>query len=615
MLSFILLTAIYWIYCMVWFMAIQKPVFALFNRRLTSRPVTIHDIKGVYVHGAVSDAVIASYLSATPLLAGMVCTMIPGASPITVLTIYNSVIAVASGLLATADTVLYSFWKSKIDASVFMYLRSLKGATASVSGLYLILAVGAWAILAALFFAGAQGVTLLSQHLTPVAGSMLPWWGYPAVVMAGVAALGVLFIVTRGLGVRPRNPSVVYFSSNLFLNHWALNPGFQMIYSLTTGDNFKNLFQSFTQEECISITAPLFPTSGTPLRRLLRTQRPNILLIEWESFAAGFSSAMGGKKGVTPCFDSLADEGVLFTRCYAGGFRTDRGIVCINSGYPAQPSTSLIRYTRKLPSLPGLAATLRAAGYNTTAAQGGDLSIMHKSDYYLATGHDRLIGIDDFPTGCDKCKWGLHDGPVMQHVADEMLLMYKERQTPFFLSLLTISSHEPFEVPYHRLTDKIDNAFAYTDHALGQLVERLRHTPLWDDLLIVIVADHGVNLPRPVDDHCDHSHIPLLLAGGAVDGHARIDTIMSQTDIPATLLGQMGLSHTGFKFSRDILADTYTHPFGFHVFQNGAMMVDQEGHTSVDTQLDRVIDGTPSPRREREIKAILQAIHTDIASL
>ena len=610
MFSFLLIAAACLLYGILWFAVVQKPIFARYNRRSCPEPITPATTWQVYRHGLVSDAIVAAYVAAVPLLAGAACTLIPAADLHAVLTGYNIVISLVLGLLVAADTALYRFWQYKIDASVFVYLRSIKGATASVSTGYLVTAAAAWLALSALFFAGMQPICTGFLRWFPLPAEELSGAACAAVIGAALLGAGLLFLIIRGLGIRPHNPSVVYFSSTAFLNHWALNPGYSMIYSLTTRNEFKGRFRFFDDEECRRIVAPLFPTTGTPQQRLLKTDRPNILLVIWESCSADFSGAFGGR-GILPCLDALAAESISFTDCVAGSFRTDRGLVCLLSGYPAQPTSSIIRYTRKLPHLPGLARTLRAQGYETVAIHGGDLSTMHKNDYYLASGNERLLSQFDYPTSAPACKWGIQDGYMMQRTADEV-----ERLTaagrPFFVTLQTLSSHEPFDVPYDRLADPIDNAFAYTDHSLGELVARLKQSPAWENLLLIVVADHGLNVTDHPVDRRAYAHIPLLWTGGAIRGPQRIDTLMSQTDLAATLLGQLAIDHRDFCFSRDVLADTYTDPFALHVFVNGVMLADAEGHTIYDTIADKAVEGGGSATRLRRAKAILQALYEDI---
>lgn len=609
-LTFIILTAAYWLTAAAWFELIQKPLFGLLNTR-SSAPggLSGSSVRAAYRHGFVSDAIVASYLTAIPLIIGALATFI-GQFPLqTFLGVYNVLIALAIGLIATSDALLYGFWKYKLDASVFAYLRSIRGATASVSTLYLVTAVAGWLLVSATYFAAAQGVCALVLHACP-APAVTSGWGYAAVALMLIAAVAGLFVIIRGLKIRPNNPSVVYFSPEPYLNHLALNPAYNLIYSLTTNTDFKSQFREMTDEECRAITAPLFPVSGTPHTRILRTQRPNIMMVVWESFGAEFMGELGGMPDVTPCADALAREGVLFTDCVAGSFRTDRGLVCLLSGYLGQPTTSIIRYTRKLPSLPGLPRTLAAAGYETVAIHGGDLTIMHKSDYYLASGHRRLVAQRDMPSGLHEGKWGIHDGDMMDFAADEAGRLTSGGK-PWMITLQTLSSHEPFEVPYTRLADPVANSFAYTDASLGRMVERLKASGAWDNMVLIVVADHGLNSDRSAADRRNYAHIPLIMAGGAVAGPRRIDTLMSQTDIAATLLGQMDLDHSDFTFSRDILADTYTRPMGFHTYNNGFLIVTPEGYTEFDNVARAAVKGADHDR-ELTGKAILQHLYDDI---
>ena len=602
-----------WVWSVIFFMIVQKPLFMCVNRYASELPLGLKEIRSIYSHGFVSDAIVGSYLTAVPLIAVTVRAMIPMGWFEPFMTAYNVIISLAIGLLTAGDTLLYAFWNSKVDASVFAYMKSPKGATASVSTGYIISWALVWLVLSAIYFTVMQLIISTGTSLLPK--EWMSWWGYPCALLLMLFAAGGLFAIIRGLGIRPNNPSVVYFHKNQFFNHSALNPGYNLIYSLGTRDDFKSQFRFYTPEVCDRILTDLFPTEGTPQRELLNSKRPNILLIIWESFGAEFSGVDGGNGEVTPETDRIARNGVTFTQCTAGSFRTDRGLVCILGGTPGQPTSSIIRYTRKIANLPALPRTLRdAAGYDTVAIHGGDLSIMHKSDYYLSAGHNRLISQQDFPENAEKCKWGVHDGPVFDRVFDEITARENSTQ-PWMLTVQTLSSHEPFDVPYSRLTDPVANSFAYTDHCLGTLVKRLEATPAWDNLLILCVADHGFNAPNVTLQRKTYSHIPLIMAGGAVKAPAVIDTVMSQTDLAATVLGQMGLDHSDFPFSRDVLADSYTRHTGFHTFYNGFMVKTPEGETVHDNISDTTIQETPNAEREQLGKATLQRLYDYLDTL
>lgn len=609
---YIFLTVGYWAWSVAFFTLVQKTVFFVANKKLRPKRLTA----AVYTRGFVSDAIVASYLTALPIFIGLAAATTGGHWPLWALTAYNVLIALALGLITVGDAALYGFWHSKIDASVFAYLRHPKGAFASVSGGYLAVGFTAAAVVAAIWLAGAQSVASKSCAMIADAEVGGPWWTVVATVGLFLLFAAAAVVIIRGLKIRPNNPSVVYFSPEPFLNHWALNPCYNMIYSLGTRNEYEGRFVAFDDEECDRIAAPLFPTSGTPTMKLLNQQKPNILIVVWESFGSEFCGAIGGRKDVTPRFDRLCDEGVLFAECRASSFRTDRALPAIFCGLPGQPATSIVRHTRKLPSLPAWPRDLRdKLGYTTVAIHGGDLSIMHKSDFYLSSGHNTLIAQKDFPAGLDKGKWGVHDAPAMDVTFDEIMGLEAEGKRPWLVTLQTLSSHEPFVVPYARLADEADNSMAYTDEALGHLVDKLKESGAWADMLLIVVADHGLNRPESMTDRKRNSHIPLLLAGGAVARPMRLDTMMCQTDLAATLLGQLGLDHKDYPFSRDVLADTYTVPSTMHSYINGFLFTDATGSTDYDNVRQTPAPGTEDPDRERRGKAIQQKVHSYIAQL
>ena len=612
LIGYILFSLLYWLWCALFFQIFQKPFFAISNRKSAAgTAVGLRITAAVYRHGFKSDAIIASYLSAVPLIAGLVRVMFPTFDLGWILCPYNFLIAMALGLIVVSDSILYGFWNSKIDASVFEYLRHPKGAFASVSGWY----VAAWLLVAAAvgdcFWLGAGAV--VRYGWLPLFDSSPRWWTYVAAPVEFLLMVGLCFLIIRGLGIRPNNPSAVYFHSENFFNHWALNPAYNLIYSLGARDDYAGQFQTMSPEKCLELIAPLFPTEGKSQSRLA-TDRPDILVVVWESFGAEFCEQLGGRSGVTPNFNRLCDEGLFFTRCCASSFRTDRALPAVFCGLPGQPTATIVRHTRKLPCLPAVARDLRGIGYRTMAVHGGDLVIMHKSDFYLSAGNTRLMAQRDFPGNLDHGKWGVHDLPVLERVADEAARLTAAGER-WMISVQTLSSHEPFTVPYDRLADPADNSMAYTDHALGQMVGRLKASGAWDNLLMVVVADHGLNRSNTPSHRDQYSHIPLLFTGGAVRRPERIDAIMSQTDIPATLLGQLGLSHDRYPFSRDVLADTYTVQSSFHTYNNGFLFTDQTGLTDYDNLRQSAAPGTADADRELKGKAILQSLYNYIANL
>lgn len=599
----------YFIGCLLYFQLIQRPLFILYNRKETDERITVRELVRMSRYGFRSDIIVCSYLTALPVIAAFVQSLVPVQFLWWFMTAYNIIVGIVLGLAVVVDTALYPFWKFKLDASVLNYVKELKSACSSVSTVFIITAIISLMVMMAFTVVWLQGAAVLG-------GSESPYIAHGFIqilltILVFILAVGALFAMIRGLGRRPNNPSVSFYSNVLFFNHCALNPLYSFSYSLSVNDKIDGAFHTMDDETCHREFAQLYPGDSFPVDKLLNTDRPNVLFIIWESLSARFVGALGGQPDVTPNINRLTEEGVLFTHVDCNSFRTDRGLVALLSGYLAQPTTSVIRMTKKVPNLPAFPRKFKELGYDTLAVHGGDLKVFHKAEYYLTMGHDRVIGENDFPRSFERGKWGVHDGIVFDWMYDDIMKKTADGRQ-WFTTVQTLSSHEPWIVPYDRIKDDpITNSFAYVDDAFGRLVERLKKTPAWDNLLIVVTGDHGCNTGQFLA-YDKYAHIPLLMLGGAVKEPRRIDTLMSQSDIAATILGQLGIAHDEFIFSRDVMAESYSYPFGFHTFVNGFMFRDATGYTVVDNVSASAID-SPDPDREHKGRVILQYLYEDLA--
>jgi phosphoglycerol transferase MdoB-like AlkP superfamily enzyme len=275
----------------------------------------------------------------------------------------------------------------------------------------------------------------------------------------------------------------------------------------------------------------------------------------------------------------------------------------------------------KIPSksraLPSISQSLHKAGYATDFVYGGDINFTNMKGYLLSQGFEHLTAETDFSLAEQTySKWGVNDGVTADYVYEQISQRPVDGEKPWFTTFLTLSSHEPFEVPYRRLEDPIQNGFAYTDDCLGKLVDKLKKSPQWENLLVILVPDHGFRYPQTaVDRGGEYAHIPMLWLGGALQGAKQINTLMNQADLAATLLGQMGLQHDEFRFSRDVTSRTYRYPFAFFTSADAMMYRDSTGVTGYDLRADKVTYETPaagSTERVRKAKAILQTAYDDL---
>lgn len=587
---------------------LQKPLFMLYNGSI-EKGFGFADYMQVMVHGASLDAATAGYLTAFPFLLVLISIWFRKFPLKKILYGYYILAAALISIIFVVDMALYTFWGFKLDASVFLYIDSPKEALASVSVGFILLRVLAILLL----------IALNSWVLLKITPSVLTATRKRIAGTAGMLLLGgVLFIIIRG-GVTESTSNIgqVYFSNEPFLNHSAVNPDFSLLSSMGKSQDFASEFNFFDEEKRAALFDGLYPTTdGDSIIQVLNTKRPNILIILMEGFGGAFVEPLGGLPDVTPHFNRLSKEGIFFTNCYANSFRTDRGTVCTFSGYLGLPTASVMKIPAKSRTLPAIAEGLSKAGYKTDFLYGGDINFTNMKSYLLSTGYQRLTTNTDFSLAEQTSNaWGVNDDITFEYLYNQ--LRNRKEEGPWHTAFLTLSSHEPFEVPYHRLEDKIPNAFAYTDECLGKFIDRLKQTPAWKDLLVICLPDHGFYYPREGSNAMPRFyHIPLLWLGGAVKQPMQVDKIMNQTDLAATLLGQLGLEHTAFTFSRNVLGSDYKYPFAFYSFNNGFSFRDSTGVTVFDNNSGSILFDEPEADESRldKGKAILQTVYDDLGN-
>ena len=426
---------------------------------------------------------------------------------------------------------------------------------------------------------------------------------------------GLLFLAIRG-GVKESTNNVgqVYYSDDLFLNHSAVNPIFSFIYSLSKIQDYGDTYNFYDEEERSALFDSLYTTDGTISDTLLKSTRPNIVTIILEGMGSVFIDELGGKS-IAKNFSKLCSEGVLFTNCYANSYRTDRGLISLLSGYSSFPQISVMKSPVKSQSLPAIASSLSKAGYHNTFLYGGDINFTNMKSYIFSGGYNTLMADTDFPSEAKKHQWGVNDDVTFDTLCSIIDRQPKDRN--WHVTLLTLSSHEPWIVPHNSIPDeKIANAFAYTDSCLGVFVDKMKKSAEWENMLIICVPDHTVSsYPRDADrTDRRRNHIPLLMLGGAVKEPKRIEALCNQSDLAATLLAQLQLPTDEYKFSRNILSPAYRYPFAYHTFNNGVEFIDSTGFSMLDLNAGAILKEEPADsahNRLKRAKAILQSTYND----
>ena len=578
-----------------------KLVFMLVNYE--GHAFGVSDVVAVIIHGLSLDLSTSLYFLILPFLITLVSLWCDDRRLHTILHIYYGIIATMMTFAFVADTSLYPFWGFKLDASCLQYLEAPAEVRASVSGFYMTIRL-------LLLILGSYALYRLYRAI--------PFWAKNPSRRRAATATNILFIPLIVIGIRggldesTTNIGQVYFSQDQFLNHSAVNPIFSFLSSFEkTASNIVD-YDFFSQDECDTLMRDLYPTTSVNTDTLLTTSRPDIVIVLMESAGDIFEKAM-------PRLRRLKKEGIDFAACYGNTWRTDRGTVCTYSGYPSFPTSSVMKMPQKTNYLPGIAATLREAGYQTYYLYGGDINFTNMRSFLVTTGWEKLKWKADYTNEeQNSAKWGVRDDITFNTLYEQIAAIdTSATHTRHLFGFSTLSSHEPWDVPLKRLDQEIPNAFYYLDTCIGHFIDRLKRLPQWDNLLIIFLPDHSIDYGHFTEAVQARNKIPMVWAGGAVKAPRKITQLCNQTDLAATLLAQLQLPHAQFRWSRDVLSASYRYPFAVHNYNNGFSLTDSTGFIAYDLESSRLVtnESSQATRLERMGKAILQATTADLKAL
>jgi len=496
----------------------------------------------------------ASYLAVVPFLLSI--TLIYGADKITARLnkIYYGITIVAVILLSVSNITIYKFWGTLLNNRGLAYAMQPTEMFASIF---------MWQILVLVTIL----ILLISLTYWAYTKFILPGWkNINGTTVTRLAATAIMLPVI-GIGIRggiqliPINESSAYFSEHRVLNNIAVNNIWYLGHNLKQSDiSEKNPYQWMTDSDALQMKNSMYTYEPGNLNIFDSLTKPNVVIILLESWTGDIIEPLGGLKGVTPYFSSLCEKGLLFTNVYSSGFRTDQALISVLSGYPAQPNKSIIRFPDKTAKLPSLANEFKKAGYQTSFYYGGELGFANMYSYLVSSGFEKITGRDAFSSNSMNSKWGAHDEYVLSRQLEEM----NASPQPFFSTLLTLSTHEPFEVPVNTPfndpsePEQFKKSAWYADYSLKKYFEKASGQPWFNNTIFVLVADHGHRLPLNRDYYDPLVRkIPLLIYSPLLKQEyegTKISHTANQNDLASTLLVTLGLSNDHFEWSNDMLA-------------------------------------------------------------
>lgn len=591
-------------YYFFWVLAfvVQKPVFMLYQWE-TSKSYGLADWLRVVWNGLSMDFSTAGYLSVPVLLLLLVSCFTGGGRWL------NKTIRVLGVVLLTivvmgfvADMFLYPFWGYRLDVTPLFYMETPKNAVASGTMAQNVACVACFVIEWLAYFFAFRFVHKKAYHID----------GRSFLSAAPLLLLtGVLFVVIRGgVTVSVMNAGRAYFSKDMFLNHSAVNPIWNFFSSFAKEDDFASQYRFMDDAEAHRLMAEMSNPVTLPADTfVLKNKRPNIVVFILESFGSNICGAAGGAKGLTPNLDRMAAEGLFFSNFYANSYRTDRGLVAILSAYPGQPVTSLMKYPEKSQNVPTLPGVLKQNGYDLSFYYGGDEDFTNMRSYLLHAGFEKRVCDKNFSSDELSTKWGAYDHVVINRLIDDLK---KPQQQPFCKVLLTLNSHEPFDVPFQKFADPYPNSVAYTDSCLGVFYDFLKASPCWDNTLFILLPDHAKPYPETMtNQEVARYQAPMIWTGGAVKGPMVVSQMGSQIDLARTLLAQLDIDGSDFVFSKNIFSEK-SPKFAFYAYNDGLGFVTPEGASVFDCG-GNVSLREDNPQLTVRGKAFLQCLMDDLA--
>lgn len=528
------------------------------------------------------------------------------------------VLLIITSLTIFGEIGIYEEWQVKINIKALMYLRRPKEIFDSVStGVFLLLLLGTIVYITLFMLLYAKVVAKPKIEPVKLGGVKAP----VSFVLLG----GILFVGMRGgFGDIPIHQSQSYFSHHSILNDAAVNTPWNLMHNYLHFKSIKdkNPFVYYDNQTADSIIAELHTMQSDSTLQVLNTDRPNIVILLLESWSADVVASLdtANRAGVTPGFAKLEEEGLLFTRFYSNGHRSQQAISGILSDFPPLQGNDITDNFPLYKYLPSMPKYLMEKGYGTAFYFGGDLNYGNIRAFVLWHEFQKIFEGKDFPNGTPKGKLSVPD----QYLFAQALKDQKKVKEPFFHMIFTGSSHSPYDEPkvVRQLKWNVEqlpylNSVKYSDSCIYDYIKKAQRMPWYKNTLFILVGDHShatyrghyINSPA-------YMHVPMLWLGGALKEEYKgqqFETIGTHVDLYRTLMCQMGDTNTATYRGVDIL-NTSNKGFAYYETNMGMGWITPEGTLLYDAEVGKITDNTypdstAMDSELRKAKAYLQTLY------
>ena len=570
---------------LLWLLLYQTALRCLFlySHYELARDIPLPTLLQAFGKGLRFDAIICAY-ALLPMVFGLLFTR--GERWRRGVCLWLSAYAGLITFLAVLELDFYKEFHQRLNSLVFEYLKEDAATVLSMIWFgfpvlrYLVLI----AALVAVFHLVITRLDRWTRHreLAHTSGArhhLLRWGVFLlAFVCLGVQARGTL---RQGPPLRWGD---AFFSQYTFANHLGLNGAFTLAKAATSLGNKKDdnsfWFNSLPAAEATQLLRQhwlqpqdqLLDADSAALRRLTTPPVPpgetpikNVVIILMESFSGEFTGALGKDAGVTPAFDQLAREGLLFERFFSNGTHTHQGMFATLACFPNLPGHEYLMYQPEgAHSFSGISRLLAQEDFNRFFVYNGSFTWDNQIGFFQNQGMSHFIGREDYinPKFSDPT-WGVSDEDMFDRALVELAKAPKDK--PFLAILQTLSNHTPYSLPEPlpmeaiyvdgKLSERL-TAMRYADYALGKFFEQARQQDYYRDTLFVLLGDHAFGVGKQLTDiDLLRFHVPLLLVGPGITERygQRSDVVATQVDVVPTIMSLLGKPYQHQCWGRDVL--------------------------------------------------------------
>lgn len=378
-------------------------------------------------------------------------------------------------------------------------------------------------------------------------------------------------------------------------NECACNGIYSIVYyAWTCRFDFNDLYQTTSEPDAVvrsraAVESPdssFIQDSQHPLDRMVTTDRPqrdvNVVLILVESLGFDFIGALGDTRGLSPEFDKLCKQGLLFNNWYATGNRTARALEAVTTAMPPLPTESILKRDHST-NVFTLAHVLAERGYERLFATGGRGMFDGVKSFMTANGFNHFVEQSDYVDPVFVNAWGVSDEDMFHRAAEE-LEKFHQKGNPFFATLLTVSNHRPFTYPAGRIESEEqtrENAVRYSDWAIGDFFRRVREKEFYRNTIFIVMGDHGARVYGSQLFPVRSYRVPVLVIDPQQSTASTCNTLASSLDIAPTIMGILGGTYRSIFFGRDALALDPKDGYAVMQHNHEIAMLDAKNHLTI----------------------------------